>query len=244
MLCAERSGTQEALSSQGHLCYPAFLKSTLPSWEPLFSTYSGTCEGFFVPCFLYMEHLISILFEIRSLFPSFLYLESTPLSSWPGASTWKGLYPVCAHPPPLCVRAAPPTASWAPFFLTPVEDDILASEAAVPHSARQARRPSGCHIQRYSEVPGPVGIGQNVPSLGAQLLLLARHPHRPHRFWAESGDVARQQQTAGPGTGSPGQPGLGLHCVQQGKGYLRGGKGIRGSSLSTGSWVPQLRLWG
>ena len=107
------------------------------------------------------------------------------------------------------------TSSRSHFLLTPVQDDVLVSQAAVLHSAAQASRLCSPYIQGYPDILSPVCVGHDVSLLSARLLLLAPQPRHPHRFWVESWDVADQPQAARPGRGATGQPGLQLHWYRK-----------------------------
>ena len=109
------------------------------------------------------------------------------------------------------------------------------------HPARQA----GCllcyHVQGHPKIPRPVGVGQDVASPGALLLLLTPHPHHPHWLWVEAGDMAHQQQTARTGTGATGQPGHWPHC----RGHERYSDGdsntqLKGVTASVCTYYPAL----
>lgn len=74
-----------------------------------------------------------MLFEFRSLFSSFLYLESSLLSFLVGPSSPKLLYPAFVYSHPFsrpCFYASGPSLPFPAgpqLFLTPAENDILAS---------------------------------------------------------------------------------------------------------------------
>lgn len=111
------------------------------------------------------------------------------------------------------------------------------------HPAGQASCLPSCHIQGCFEMPCLISIGQEVTFLSALLFLLTPHPHHPHWLWVESRHMAHQQQTPRPRTGATGQPGLGLHCIQQGINKTCGENCASGvADVLTGSCFPHVHL--
>ena len=176
-----------------YLWYPAFQSPQVPllgnksSWDSVFATYLGIC-GDFSLFFLVCGTPCLNPFRVQIFIPP---LGESPPSITPGwgvissilgmtfPSPWPG-------PPSGLEDHLLPSPAGLHFLLTPVQDDVLVSQAAVLHAAAQDSRLCSLHIQGYSQIPSRVGVGHDVSLLSARLLLLAPHPSHPHRFWVES----------------------------------------------------------
>lgn len=131
-------------------------------WSPT----SGSVSFFSVIFLAYGT--FSMLFEFRSLFSSFLYLESSLLSFLVGPSSPKLLYPAFVYSHPFsrpCFYTSGPSLhsqlglssfspqqkmiSWPPRLL------------CFTWHFRSAASP-GKHIQGYLEIPCPVSTGQDI----------------------------------------------------------------------------------
>lgn len=99
--------------------------------------------------------------------------------------------------------------------LTPVEDDVLVSQAAVPHSTRQPSCLFSYHIQGHPKIPCPISMWKNIALFSFQLFLCTSHPHHPNRLWVETRDMTSQQKSTRLEVGTTGQPDLWSHCMEK-----------------------------